>query len=120
MPRGSAISVQADIFKTIKEKEVKKEGEETPTLWTPGTGKRFLLQGFILTQSSTAASWAEFFDEGTLIFGLLLPKITEAATPFQIQFPVGYESAAQNNKLILKLAATQAKFSIVVYGTEVA
>ncbi len=119
MPKTSAVSVVADIFKTFKEKEVKKEAEETPTLWTPGTGKRFVLQGLILSLNATAGYW-EFFDEATLIFGMNVKAVAATEAPLQIQLPVGYESTAQGNKLILKASATTAKVSLVVYGTEAA
>ena len=119
MPKTSGVTVLTDVFKTFKEKEVKKEGEETPTLWTPGTGKRFVLQGLILSLNATTGYW-ELFDEATLMFGFNAKAVAATEAPLEIQFPVGYESIAPNNKLILKAAATSAKVSLVVYGTEAA
>jgi len=124
MPRGSAISIQTDIYKTLKEVEVKKSGEETPTLWTPGTGKRFFLQGVLISLNSTAGYW-ELFDNTattteTLIFGLNVKAVSATEPLVKVDFPVGYESIKQGNILVLKTSATTAKASIVVYGTEVA
>jgi hypothetical protein len=119
MPKTSGVSVLADFFKTIKETEVKKSGEETPTLWTPGEKKRFVLQGLILSFNSTAGYW-ELFDGTTLIFGFNAKAVSATEVPLQITLPVGYESIAVENKLILKTSATSAKVSLVVYGTEAA
>ena len=124
MPRGSAISVQTDIYKTLKETEVKKSAEETPTLWTPGTGKRFFLQGIVISLNSTAGYWELFDNTGstteTLIFGFNVKAVAATEALIKIDFPVGYESIKQGNILVLKASATTAKASIVVYGTEVA
>lgn len=120
MTRGSGVTIQTDVFKTFAEKEVKKEGEETPSLWDPsGANKRFLLQGIIISFNSTAGYW-KFFDEGTEMFGLNVKAIAATEAALQITLPVGYESIAPDNELILKASATSAKVSLVVFGTEVA
>src|SRR5271165_4892461 len=119
MPKTSGDSVLADYIKTFAEKEVKKEGEETPTHWTPGEKKRFLLQCLILSFNSTAGYW-KLFDEATEIFGFNAKAVSATEVPLQITLPVGYESIKIENKLILKTSATSAKVSLVVYGTEAA
>lgn len=119
MSRGSGVTIQTDVFKTFAEKEVKKEAEETPVLWDPsGEKHRFLLQGIIVSFNSTAGYW-KFFDEATEIFGLNVKAIAATEAALQITFPVGYESVAPDNELILKSSTTSAKVSLVVFGTEV-
>lgn len=113
--RTSALAIQTDVFKSIKEEAFK--ASTTKEVWKPASEKRFFLQGLIFSFSSTAA-FVIVQDEATAIFELNLKAIAATEVPLQIALPVGYESIKTNNKLKLEFSAESAKVSVVAYGTE--
>jgi hypothetical protein len=111
MPRGTAFDLE--VFKTLKATEIKKEGEETVTVWTPETGKRFRLCGFVFYGSTETN--LSLLDEGTVFF--VTASAAKIAVP--IVFPQGgYLSVKAGNKLKLNLSATNATASYTFYGVE--
>src|SRR5437763_1090701 len=111
MPRGTAFDLE--VFKTFAAVEVKKKGEETATIWTPGTGNKFRLCGFSIYL--TAANEIELLDEGTAFFITQIPITTNVLVNFPMQ---GYLSTKAVNKLKLNLNTATAKISGAFYGVE--
>lgn len=111
MPRGTAFDIE--VVKIVKEKTVKKTGEETLAIWTPGTGKRFRLSGFNL-YAGTAEALVTLLDNATGIYQTVLPAKTNVAFTFP---QGGYLSTVAENKLNLTISVENA-VTACFYGVE--
>jgi len=113
MPRGTAFDLE--VFKTVSETEIKKVGETTTTeVWKPETGKRFRLCGFSIFVD-TALTVVTLEDETTAFYVVAVEKLTPTVN---VNFPMqGYVSTKVNNKLKVKLSATN-KVTATFYGVE--
>lgn len=101
------------VTKPLAKKEIKKEGEETLTVWTPAAGKKFRLFGFTLF--TAVATEIKIQDEGTVIWAQEL----EAKTGATVNLPgLGYQSVTVGNKLKLNLSATSTGVTGTFYGVE--
>lgn len=99
------------VIKTVKEKTVKKEAEETLAVWSPGADKLFRVLGAVVTSSVEAV--ITLLDEAGVVFMVTIP----AKTAYNLPASFNYLSVKKGNKLNLKTSA-EAVITATVYGTE--
>ena len=111
------LHAELEIFKTNNATTVKKAAEQTLVIWTPATGERFILLGFVVAvgKPTVGTTVNLLLKDGTTSFWsqLLLENVfCHVELPGQ-----GYVSKAVNNKLQLTISE-EAAFTGTFYGYE--